>query len=416
MHVLSVIHYGGFGGPPNRNLHVAKLLYEHGIRTTVLLPDEPGSAADRLRAGGVSVIQMPLRRLRVTRHIPTHLRFLRDFWRDVTRLREIIHDQRVDVVQINGLVNPHGAIAAKLEGVPVVWQILDTFNPMLLRRAFMPFVNRLSDVLMCTGVRVAREHPGAMTWGDRLICFFPPVDLARFRSSPERRAAARKDLGIPGNALVVGNVGNVNLQKGHITFVRAAAQLRRRLTNVRFVILGATHSNHAHYVGRLWQEAERLGLRMGEDLIHRDPEHRVAELLPAFDVFWMTSEPRSEGISTAVEEAMAVGLPVITTDVGSMAEIVLDRQTGHVVPPRDPAAFVGATLPLLDGPYAAVLRESMGKNAINFAQTNFSAQSCAELHLRAYALALGKTVRELQTCEIEMNATHEPRDVSKLST
>ncbi len=49
MHVLSIIHYPIFGGPHNRNLRLAPVLAEQGVRTTVLLPDEPGNAAERLR-------------------------------------------------------------------------------------------------------------------------------------------------------------------------------------------------------------------------------------------------------------------------------------------------------------------------------------------------------------------------------
>ena len=58
-------------------------------------------------------------------------------------------------------------------------------------------------------------------------------------------------------------------------------------------------------IGMLLDEAESLGLRIGTDFFVVDPGLRVSELAPALDLYWLTSEPRSEGIPTTVEEAMA---------------------------------------------------------------------------------------------------------------
>ncbi|MFN8556276.1 MAG: hypothetical protein U0531_02635 [Dehalococcoidia bacterium] len=64
MNLLTVIHYPIFGGPHNEALRLHGALRAHGYETTVLLPAEPGNAAERLRAAGVPVVQRPLRRLR----------------------------------------------------------------------------------------------------------------------------------------------------------------------------------------------------------------------------------------------------------------------------------------------------------------------------------------------------------------
>lgn len=391
--VLSIIHYPIFGGPHNRNAQIAPSLKSDGVETIVLLPDEPGNAAERLGQVGIDVVTIPLARIRAKFSPLYHLKFFVQFWGDVRRIRRVIRERHIDVVQINGLVNPQGAVAARLEGVPVVWQILDTYSPMMLRRVVMPFVKWLAEVVMCTGHKVAEEHPGAIGFGDRLVLFYPPVNLGRFAQSPDRRKYARQALGLPQEAFVIGNVGNVNLQKGHRTFIRAAAEFKKRIPEARFVILGALNENHREYAEGLWREAATLGLTKGTDLIVLDPGTEVAKLEPAFDIFWMTSEPRSEGIPTVAEEAMSLGIPVIATQVGSIAEITIEGQTGYVVAPYDVDGLVERTMKLYSDKN---LYQSMGSAAHDFAAQNFSMERCAQSHLHAYELAL--TTRTGKTC------------------
>ncbi len=389
--VLSIIHYPIFGGPHNRNAQVAPSLKSDGVETTVLLPNEPGNAVERLRQVGVDVVTIPLARIRAKFNPVYNLRLFVQFWGDVRRIRRVIRERHIDVVQINGLVNPQGAVAARLEGVRVVWQILDTYSPMALRRVMMPVVKWLADVVMCTGRLVAKGHPGAVGFGDQLVLFYPPVNLERFTQSSDRRKCARRTLGLPKEAFVVGNVGNVNLQKGHRTFIRAAAELKKRIPEVRFVILGALHENHREYAEGLWREAATLGLTKGTDLIALDPGVDVAELEPAFDIFWMTSEPRSEGIPTAVEEAMALGIPVIATEVGSISEITREGETGYVVEPYDIDGLVERTMRIYSD---VILRRSMSGAARDFATQNFSVACCAQSHHHAYMLALAHNTRQ----------------------
>lgn len=386
MHVLSIIHYPVFGGPHNRNVHVAPHLEAFGVTTTVLLPNEPGNAEVRLKNAGINVVSIQLSRIRATLNPILHLRYVAQFIGDVKRIRRVIREKQIDVVQINGLVNPQGALAARLEGVPVVWQILDTYSPMALRHLVMPVVSWLASVVMCTGLRVAEEHPWAIGFGERLVLFYPPVNLGRFTMSPLNRQHARNTLGLPQDAFVIGSVGNINPQKGHLTFIRAAASLKKKIQNARFVILGATYNNHRQYADMLWREASALGLSLGADLLVVEPGSNVAELESAFDVFWMTSEPRSEGIPTSVEEAMALGIPVVSTKVGSISEIVEEGRTGFVVDSYDIEGIAECTYRL----YVDIeCKQSMGRAASDYAKERFGVANCARSHLVAYNMAIG---------------------------
>jgi glycosyltransferase involved in cell wall biosynthesis len=386
INVLSVLHYPVYGGPHNRNVNVAVLLEREDVNTTLVLPSEAREAERRVQAAGGKTLLIPLSRLRKTLKPSDHIYFLRSFMNNVHELREIIRDRNIDVVVINGLVNPHAAIAARREGVPVVWQILDSFPPPFVRNLFRPILQRYADVIMCTGAEVAKQHFVSKSIGKPLVLFYPPVDLTKFSPNLEMRKKVREELGISDGDFVVGNVANVNPMKGHMTFVKAAALVKRALPNSRFVILGQTYPNHAEYARRLNEEAVRLGLEPGSDFRVLDPGSRVAELAQAFDVYWLTSEPRSEGISTAAEEAMSLGLPVISTDVGSMREIVRDGDTGFIVAPRDIDAIARHTIELATD---SAFRILLGENAREFAANHFGAERCAAQHLLAYRAALG---------------------------
>src|SRR4051812_4659608 len=129
MKVLCVVHSPFFGGPHNEALRLNGPLRRRGWEIEVAIPDEPGSAAERLEAEGLPVHALPLSRLRASRDPRLLLRFVRGFGPTVRGLEETIEATGADVVQIGGLVNPHAAFAARRVGAAVVWQIVDSRAP-----------------------------------------------------------------------------------------------------------------------------------------------------------------------------------------------------------------------------------------------------------------------------------------------
>lgn len=395
MHVLvAIIHHNVFGGPHNQLLRLREPLLAQGWETIVVLPREPGNAADRLRTAGIKVLQVPLHRPRKCFRPGPHLRLLAGFRSEVAELRRIIRSERADVVQVFGPMYPHGAVAARQEGVPVVWQLLGTFAPGPIRTVMMPVVLHLSDVVMTTGMGIARAHPGAMRLGNRLMTFFPPVDSNEFRPDPVRRKLAREKLGISPDDLLVGTVGNFNRVKGHDLLVRSAHRVRQCFPRVRFRILGAaTPSQAVYYRAKVKNLAADLGLLDNDYLRFVVPGSRVAHYLPAFDMFVLSS--RAEGIPTSILEAMACGLPVVATDVGSIKEVVGEGITGRVVRPQAPQEMADAIVDLLRNP---VLRSTMGAAARRKAFELYSTTVCAETHLHAYEMA--QEVRRLEAVKV----------------
>jgi glycosyltransferase involved in cell wall biosynthesis len=253
----------------------------------------------------------------------------------------------------------------------------------------MRVINRWADVVLFTGQRTARLYTRTESMPEHFLTYLPPVDIADFRPDPARRAAARAEFDFAPDDVVIGNIANVLWYKDHGTFIRAAAILKKSHPKTRFVILGATYPQYAEYTESLWREAEQLGLRFGVDLIQRDAGGRVSDLAQAFDLFWMTSASVETG-PAAVEEAMALGLPVITTECGSVREMIEDGQSGFIVPIRDSDRIAAITARLLDAPD---LRSGIGSQAREVAVRNFNLEDSAELHARAFRMAVQRRRR-----------------------
>jgi glycosyltransferase involved in cell wall biosynthesis/SAM-dependent methyltransferase len=400
--ILFVIHFPVFGGPHNQALRLAEPLSARGFETIVVVPAEAADAVERLQEAGVDVRPIGLHRLRATRDPRALLRLAASAPREIAHLRTLIRSERIGIVQIGGLVNPHAAIAARLEGVPVVWQLLDTRAPRPVAAAAMVWVRRLADVVMSTGFGVARAHPGYAGIADRVIAFFPPVDLARFAPRPELKAEVRSEWGLSPSDLVVGSIANINPQKGVVELIQAFGEARLRRPDSRLVLVGAEYASHRAYSAAVRMQLATEGLVEGRDVVFTGERHDVERQMAGMDVMALAAVPRSEGITTAILEGMAAGLPVVVTDVGALREAVDDGRTGFVVPPQETSAFADALARLLGD---AALRSRMGAEARRVAAERFGIDVCAQRHVEAYTQALARHSK----ATLEAPATPEAR-------
>lgn len=217
------------------------------------------------------------------------------------------------------------------------------------------FVGRLDRLLFATEARLARfadavvanSRAGAR-WAvrngfpsDRVVVVPNGVDVQRFRSDPEARAAVRRAWGVAPCEPLVGRIGRLDRFKDYPGFVEAAARVARERPGARFVCVGGGSPElQAACAARV----RALGL--SERFIWAGPCDDMPRVYAALDVLASTSV--TEGMPNNVGEAMACGVPCAVTDVGDSAWLVGD--TGAVVPPCDPDAMAAAILALLDRP------------------------------------------------------------------
>jgi glycosyltransferase involved in cell wall biosynthesis len=164
---------------------------------------------------------------------------------------------------------------------------------------------------------------------------------------PAPAAPTRRPAGRPGR--VIGVVGRLTVQKGHRYLLRALVRVRQKCDDVRLVMVG-----DGPLAETLVGEARHLGVAdIVEFMGHRND---AAALMSVFDVVVVPS--LWEGFGLVLLEAMAAGRPIIASRVSAIPEIVVDGETGILVPPADPESLSHAIVRLLDD---ADLADRMGR-------------------------------------------------------
>jgi len=170
------------------------------------------------------------------------------------------------------------------------------------------------------------------------------IDTARYQ--PGDRMAAREKLGLPKDKILVGIVATLRSWKGHRHLLEALPE------EAGLVIVGDGPQ-------RPMLEAQVDQLKVRYKILFAGNQRDVVPWMQALDVFALPSYA-NEGVPQALIQAMLVGLPCVTTNIGSMAELAIDRKTALVVAPQDVSALAAALRALLGDPS---LRERLGAAA-----------------------------------------------------
>lgn len=242
--------------------------------------------------------------------------------------------------------------------------------------AWLRATRSLPDRVICVSraVReVALEREGLDPSKARVIHNGVPAPEPR---DPDAAGALRRELGIPPASPIVGMVANFNRAvKGADEYVRAVPHVVREVPDVRFLLIGLG-ANQADL------EAQAVAAGVHDHLIFTGFRTDIDRVYGALDVSALTS--LSEGFSVTLLESMRHGVPIVATDVGGNPELVVDGETGYLVPPRDPPAFAAAVVRLLRD---AGLRTRFGDRAREVVSRSF--------HLPDVAAEYGAVYEEL---------------------
>lgn len=208
------------------------------------------------------------------------------------------------------------------------------------------------------------------------------VDVERIVRMPAANVHAAFYL--PTHAPVVGNVAALVPHKGQHHLIDAAALVVKQVPDVRFVIVGD---------GEL---RERLEKQIKDKHLERHVflagfRSDALELTKGFDIFAISSV--SEGMCTALVDAMAASKPAVATAAGGIPEVLVDGETGFLVPPRDHTAMADALVTLLKD---QALRARMGAAALERARARFTVERMVEGTSAVYERLVG-TRREAGT-------------------
>jgi glycosyltransferase involved in cell wall biosynthesis len=329
------------------------------FNVVALAPDPYPSFTPELRGLGVDV-----------RHVLG--RGLCDVYR-VAVLADLIRRLRPDLVHTHlTYANILGTLAARLAQRPSVASIHNFDSNQLKfgtqKRWLEGFVLRrwaTRIAVVAEGARMAVAHNFGVPV-DRLVALPNAMDPCTVRLPVGfDRAQTRQALGAtPGESLLC-NVGRLDLSKGQACFLRALAEVRTRNPGHRFRALLVGDGPQRGDLDRL---AAKLGLADRVRLVGM--RRNVAEIVAASDVFVLAS--LNEGLSQAMLEAMALGTPVVATDVGGTSDAVVPGHTGWLVTVGDSIGLATAIDQALGDKREAAIRAAAAQQLV---QRQFSLTS-----------------------------------------
>lgn len=317
--VLEIMGNAIVGGMEKCVERLVAALPADAFEVTCICPFE-SPLTQTLRALGADVFIMPVR------DDPA--------WSSIVSTAALVQERRIDLMHAH-LSNAHvlACLASALTGTPVLATIHGRTLPMADLEIYRLRRSRFSVV--CQNALLHALSLGVSATDVELIG--NGVDTGRFAPGNGDGWLQRK-LQLAPETVLVGFVGRLSPEKGPARFLQVASQLHRTHSDLHFVMVGTGPLRTA-----LRAEANRLRLR---DRVHftgdLDDMPRVYRNL---HMLVMTSE--SEGRPLVLMEAMSAGLPVIAPDVGGIAEIIVNGQSGVLVAPHDTEALVHAVQELL---------------------------------------------------------------------
>jgi L-malate glycosyltransferase len=302
--------------------------------------------------------------------------------RRLARLTRFLRRGDFDLAHTNLVYsNTIGTIAARLAGVPSVGGLRAIYmthdrKDAMRQRIEAQVLRRLARGAMAVGPATAAGHRGRLE-GLPITAITNPVAVPPI-PDPGLRPRVRSSIGVPEEALLLIAVGSLRYNKGYPDLIDAFTPLARRDQTAHLVIAG-----QGPLLDALERRVDDAGLSGRVHFLGQRSD--VADLLAASDVY--VSSSHTEGLSNAILEAMASGLPVVVTDVGDSASVV-DSNVGIVVPPRQPEALATALLRLSEDPAA---RFAMGVAGRVHVQTHHDRSRWVEAMVAFYAEAVGRT-------------------------
>jgi L-malate glycosyltransferase len=356
MRIMQIVSGRGVNGAITHCLMLARALAARGHEITLVC--RPGAWIGEQQLDGIEVFHSTLNRWPLS---------------ELRRVAQATRDRQIDVVQTH-MSRAHffGVLLRWFGGVPSV-------ATAHCRKIQLHWA--LNDRIIAVSEATARFHRRVnLVPRRKMEVVHNFLDDQGFSTiSPAIRLAARAQFGLKSHHVAIGTVGEVCPRKGQLYLVQAMSELLRQVPEARLLLIGGGYSKH---IADVRQEVDRLGL--ADAVTFCGQRSDIRNLLAALDIYTLASIEESFPLSTL--EAMAAGLPLVTTTAGGLAECVVNGETGFLVRPRDPHALAEA---LIDVATDMSLRARFGAAGLVRARTHFSAAAQTP-HIEA---ALARVVR-----------------------
>jgi glycosyltransferase involved in cell wall biosynthesis len=350
-----------FTGAAIQLRELARGLAARGHAVTVATP--PGPHGARLAAPGVEHVALPLRRAWD----------LRAAW----QLRRLVRARRIDVIHAHKGRARTLAILAGLLGPrpPLVLNRGVSFVPGRLNR--LGYTTRRVDaiVAVCRSIKDDLVRIGVPA--DKIEVIYSGTDVRRFHPGVDG-APLRAELGFAPAHFVITQIG-VRSWRGWSDVLDAMRRIAEAVPAARLLFVGAPPPA----VARLSDRARELGI--GHRVLVIGPREDVPVVMAASDAV-VDASWGGLGITGSIREALACERPVVATRLAGMPELVVDGETGLLVPPRDPDALAAALLRLHAD---ATWRQQLARAGRKRVEAEFSLDAKVEATERLYRRLAG---------------------------
>jgi glycosyltransferase involved in cell wall biosynthesis len=281
----------------------------------------------------------------------------------------LIRDRRIDLVHCNNgtALCADGVRAALAAEIPVIsyergLRRLSRYERRLARRV---------SLLVCNSLATLEHYRSQGIPTIRSVCVYNGVPLEEYDPGMRPTLEQRGDL-------TLGIFGRIIDWKGHSVFLEAAAALAPRFLGAVFCVVGE---------GPLEESAREQARRLGiaDRVVFTGRRDDVAGVMAAMDVV-VHASTAPEPFGRVILEAMAMGKPVVATDLGGPRELVEEGRSGFLVPPSDPKAVARRLNEILQNPR---LRREMGRRARRIVEERFTISETVGRMEEIYAGLLG---------------------------
>ncbi len=351
--VCLVVGHLGRGGLEKQASIIGTGLIARGFDVSFVSLSPGGAWAETLSAAAIQVVELRRR---------SHFDIKR-----FTSLAAIFRTMRPDIVYaFNYPTSVYARLAGLVASVPVLITGERGIYLTRMQGVLERWLGPVTECVVCNADAIRRDLVDRLGIPDRKVITVRNGHEPCPTAGAREKSSARALLGIADEAFVIGTVGHMEDVKNLPMLVEVAALTRAEGLPARFCIIGG---------GCQFEALKRTIRAQGVDdmFVLTGEKANVAELLPGFDVFVLTS--LSEGLPNTLMEAMAAGLPCVSTDVGGCRELVEAGVTGFLVPSGAAAAMTHCVRRLAQDPD---LRASMGCAGRARIQRDFSVEKLVD--------------------------------------
>lgn len=353
--LLFLDHAPALGGAEHSLLLLLKHLDRTRWQPHLISPGGP--LAEQARVLGVPVHTVPMPRLRRSS------RFLRDWLTSTRSIARLARQVSAALLHANTVRTAfYAAPAARLMNVPLVWHMRDFWLSESRPRWVWPdsLGKRLLGAAAVRVIANSQAVAASLPCSRRVTMIYNGIEVTRFNPTLDN-TPFRQQHGIPSDIPVVGTIGRLRPWKGQERFLRAMARVAAAMPETWYLVVGGSIFDVTDdYLQRLQRVATDLGLAARTVFTGHLEDIRPA--LAAMDVFVHAGDPEPFGLVNI--EAMAMAKPVVAFSHGALPEIVVDGDTGLLVPPGDEAALAEAAVALLRNPAWRALLGEKGRERV----------------------------------------------------